>query len=314
MICHRSTKPVPTHQNRWNIFRDQEQTAITGVPCRAIIQDNSIRLDFPSYENPLQSIVLEYADHDVLREDYKIDIDIDFDNPLNELVASIKEKGIIQPVIVQKTSENSYQLIAGERRWRAAKIVGLAKIPVIIKEVAPSEVLELALIENIQREDLNALETAEAFNRLISDYKLTHDDLSRKVGKDRATVTNYLRILKLPAEIRKWIAEGSLSIGHAKALLQVENQRQQIIIAKKIVSHGLSVRAAEALAKKDLSAARRSKAIKPKDPQIASLEEKLMHSLGTKVRLVHKSNKRGRLEIDYFSLEELDRLLDILIT
>ncbi|MCK5506207.1 MAG: ParB/RepB/Spo0J family partition protein [Thermodesulfovibrionia bacterium] len=236
------------------------------------------------------------------------------DNALNELVASIKEKGIIQPVIVQKTSENSYQLIAGERRWRAANIAGLAKIPVIIKEVAPSEVLELALIENIQREDLNALETAEAFNRLISDYKLTHDDLSRKVGKDRATVTNYLRILKLPAEIRKWIAEGSLSIGHAKALLQVENQRQQIIIAKKIVSHGLSVRAAEALAKKDLSAARRSKAIKPKDPQIASLEEKLMHSLGTKVRLVHKSNKRGRLEIDYFSLEELDRLLDILIT
>ena len=235
------------------------------------------------------------------------------DNALNELVASIKEKGIIQPVIVQQTSEHSYQLIAGERRWRAANIAGLAKIPVIIKEVTPSEVLELALIENIQREDLNAIETAEAFNRLISDYKLTHDDLSRKVGKDRATVTNYLRILKLPAEIRKWIAEGSLSIGHAKALLQVENQRKQIIIAKKIVSQGLSVRAAEALAKKDLSVSERSKAVKPIDPQIASLEEKLRHSLGTKVRLVQKSNKRGRLEIDYFSLEELDRLLDILI-
>jgi ParB family chromosome partitioning protein len=236
------------------------------------------------------------------------------DNPLNELVASIKEKGIIQPVIVQKTSDNSYQLIAGERRWRAAGIAGLAKIPVIVREAAPSEVLELALIENIQREDLNALETAEAFNRLINDYKLTHDDLSRKVGKDRATVTNYLRILKLPTEIRNWIAEGSLSIGHAKALLQVENQRHQIIIAKKIVSQGLSVRAAEALAKKDLSGSGRSKAVKPRDPQIASLEEKLRHSLGTKVRLVHKSNKRGRLEIDYFSLEELDRLLDILIT
>jgi ParB family chromosome partitioning protein len=236
------------------------------------------------------------------------------DDALNELVASIREKGIIQPVIVRKTTDSSYQLIAGERRWRAAKMAGLESIPVIVKKAKPSEALELALIENIQREDLNPLETAEAFHRLIKDFKLTHDDLSKKVGKDRATVTNYLRILKLPPEIRGWIAEGSLSIGHAKALLQLENRRHQIIIAKKIVSRGLSVRAAEALSKKGVSGASRSKAHKPKDPQIASLEEKLMHSLGTKVRLVHKSNKRGRLEIDYFSLEELDRLLDILIT
>ena len=236
------------------------------------------------------------------------------DDALNDLAASIKEKGIIQPVIVRKTTDNSYQLIAGERRWRAARMAGLTSIPVIVKKAERSEALELALIENIQREDLNPLETAEAFNRLIKDFKLTHDDMSRKVGKDRATVTNYLRILKLPSEVRKWIAEGSLSIGHAKALLQLENRRHQIIIATKIVSQGLSVRAAEALCKKDVSGASRSKANKPKDPQIASLEEKLMHSLGTKVRLVHKSNKRGRLEIDYFSLEELDRLLDILIT
>jgi ParB family chromosome partitioning protein len=238
------------------------------------------------------------------------------DTALNELVASIREKGIIQPVIVRKASDSSYHLIAGERRWRAAKIAGLTGIPAIVKEAAPAESLELALIENIQREDLNPLETAEAFQRLISDFSITHDDLSKKVGKDRATVTNYLRILKLPFEIKKWIAEGSLSIGHAKALLQVEHQRIQIEIAQQVIKQGLSVRETEALCKKTPSVQTRpSKVHKLKDPQIASLEEKMMHSLGTKVRLIHKSNKKGgRIEIEYYSLEELDRLLEMLIS
>ncbi len=236
------------------------------------------------------------------------------DDTLNELVSSIKEKGIIQPIIVRKTAHNLYQLIAGERRWRAARMVGLASLPAIVKEAAPAEALEIALIENIQREDLNPLETAEAFQRLINDFNLTHDDLSKKVGKDRATITNYLRILKLPPEIKKWIAEGSLSIGHAKALLQVENKKLQIDIAKKIIHSGLSVREAEILSKKGSSSISRTKRKTHKDPQIASLEEKLMHSLGTKVRLIHKSNKRGKIEIEYYSLEELDRLLEVLIT
>ena len=236
------------------------------------------------------------------------------DSALNDLVSSVREKGVIQPVIVRKTAGNIYQLIAGERRWRAAQTVGLKTIPAIVKDVAPAESLELALIENIQREDLNPLETAEAFHRLIKDFDLTHDDLSKKVGKDRATVTNYLRILKLPLEIKKSIASGSLSIGHAKALLQVENQRLQKEIATRILRKGLSVRETESLCKKAASGKpSRSKAGNVKDPQIASLEEKLIHSLGTKVRLIHKSNKRGRIEIDYYSLEELDRLLDVLI-
>jgi len=234
------------------------------------------------------------------------------DKALNELVASIKEKGVIQPVIVRKTAGSVYQLIAGERRWRSAKLAGLDRIPVIVKDAAPVEALELALIENIQREDLNPLETAEAFQRLIKDFNLTHDDLSRKVGKDRATVTNYIRILKLPANIRKWIAEGSLSIGHAKALLQVDNQKLQIEIASRIIRKGLSVREAEALCKKGSSVKTISKSKTAKDPQIASLEEKMMHSLGTKVRLIHKSNKKGRIEIEYYSLDDLDRLLEIL--
>jgi len=236
------------------------------------------------------------------------------DAALNDLVASIREKGVIQPIIVRTSSDNSYELIAGERRLRAAGIAGLKVIPAIVKEAAPVEALELALIENIQREDLNPLETAEAFNRLIKDFNLTHDDLSQKVGKDRATVSNYLRILKLPLEIKKWIAEGSLSIGHAKALLQVENQRLQLEIASKIIKNGLSVREAETLGRKNASPhTSRSTRHSSRDPQIASLEEKLIQGLGTKVRLIHKSNKRGRIEIDYFSLEELDRLLEILL-
>jgi ParB family chromosome partitioning protein len=236
------------------------------------------------------------------------------DKALNDLVSSIKEKGVIQPVIVRKSSDSSYELIAGERRWRASGMAGLKVIPAIVKDAAPVEALELALIENIQREDLNPLETAEAFARLIEDFSLTHEDLSKKVGKDRATVSNYLRILKLPGEIKRLVAEGSLSIGHAKALLQIENKRIQLDIAKKIVQSGLSVREVEKLSKK-LAAmgTAAAKVTPPKDAQIASLEEKLMHSLGTKVRLIHKSNKRGKLEIDYYSLDELDRLLEILI-
>ena len=236
------------------------------------------------------------------------------DTALNDLVSSIKEKGIIQPIIVRKSSDTTYELIAGERRWRAATVAGLATIPVIVKDAAPVEALELALIENIQREDLNPLETAEAFQRLIDDFKMTHEDMSKKVGKDRATVTNYLRILKLSSDVKKWIAEGSLSMGHAKALLQLENKQLQINIARKIIHDGLSVRATEALCKKSISGALPAKRVPTKDPQVASLEEKLIQSLGTKVHLKHRSNKKGgKIEIEYFSLEELDRLLEILM-
>lgn len=236
------------------------------------------------------------------------------EDTLKGLASSIKEKGIIQPVIVRKSSDNRFKLIAGERRWRAAKMAGLAKLPVIVKDVTPAETLELALIENIQREDLNPLEAAGAFQRLIKEFNLTHDEISRKAGKDRATVTNYLRILKLPSEIKKWISDGSLNIGHAKALLQIEDAVSQLSAARKIVQKGLSVREAEALSKRVQSPrASVSKSNVWKDPQIASLEDKLRQSLGTKVRLFHKGKKGGKLEIEYYSLDELDRLLEILI-
>lgn len=229
---------------------------------------------------------------------------------LNELTMSIKEKGILQPVIVSRTGDGSFDLIAGERRWRAAGLAGLKKIPALIKNVASEESLEIALIENIQREDLNPIETAEAFNRLMRDFHLTQEALSEKVGKERATVANYLRLLKLPDEIKADVNSGLLSMGHARALLAIENKGRQLEIAGVIKQKGLSVRESEKLAKK--SSSRRFIA-HTKDPQIASLEEKLKKHLATKVKILHNKSNRGKIIIEYYSLDELDRMLEILL-
>lgn len=237
------------------------------------------------------------------------------DSSLKELAVSIKEKGVLQPVIVSRLGDGSFRLVAGERRWRASQLAGLKKIPAIVKNVASKDALEIALIENIQREDLNPVETAEAFNKLLKDFNLTQEELSEKVGKERATVANYLRLLKLPEEIKSLISDGSLSMGHARAVLSIEGRAHQIEAVRKIITKGLSVREAEALAKKiSLAGAKKSKSHKvQKAPEIASLEDKLIKSLGTKVRVHHKGKKGGKIEIEYYSLDELDRLLDILL-
>jgi ParB family chromosome partitioning protein len=229
---------------------------------------------------------------------------------LKELSVSIKEKGVLQPIIVSRTGDGTFHLIAGERRWRAATLAGLRKIPALIKNVASKDSLEIALIENIQREDLNPIETAEAFSRLVKDFNLTQDELSDKVGKERATVANYMRLLKLPDEIKDLIYSGALTMGHARALHSIEGRTGQVQASRKIVKKGLSVREAELLARK-LSKPEKKK--DGKDPQTASLEDKLVRHLGTKVRIIHKGKKGGRIEIDYYSLEELDRLLEILL-
>ncbi len=238
------------------------------------------------------------------------------DSSLKELAASIKEKGVLHPIIVSREADGSFKLIAGERRWRAAQLAGLKKIPSIVKDVASRDSLEIALIENIQREDLNPVETAEAFHKLMGELDLTQEDLSERVGKERATVANYLRLLKLPDEIKSLISDGSLSMGHARALLSIEGRVNQTDAARKVMKKGLSVRETETLAKSiALSGTKKSKTHKGhKDPQIASLEDKLIKSLGTKVRIHHKGKKGGRVEIEYYSLDELDRLLDILMS
>jgi len=234
------------------------------------------------------------------------------DTALKELAASIKEKGVLQPIIVSRTGDGTFRLIAGERRWRAASLAGLKKMPAMVKEVSSVDSLEIALIENIQREDLNPLEMAEAFHRLIRDFNLSQEELSVRVGKERATVANYLRLLKLPEEIKTFVNEGTLSMGHARAILSIEGRPGQVEAARRILHKGLSVREAESLVKTWGAEGKKKARVKKKDPQIESLQEKLIHSLGTKVRILHKG-KRGKIEIEYYSLDELERLLDILM-
>jgi ParB family chromosome partitioning protein len=228
------------------------------------------------------------------------------DDKLRELAASIKEQGVIQPVIVHRAG-GGYQLIAGERRWRASRLAGLKTIPALVKEASKRELLEMALIENIQREDLNPLEAAEAYKRLQDEFKLTQDELARRVGKERSTVTNFLRILHLPREVKQDLNAGALSMGHAKALLSLERSRDQIQAAALIVKKGLSVREAEAIANRLKNP---SKEKKPRQDQgLKAVEEKLKKSLGTKVSIASKS-KGGRIVIEYYSAEELDRILE----
>jgi ParB family chromosome partitioning protein len=228
------------------------------------------------------------------------------DEKLKELAASIREQGVIQPVIVHRAG-SGYELIAGERRWRASRLAGLKTIPALIKEATKRDLLEMALIENIQREDLNALEAAEAYKRLQDEFKLTQEDLAKRVGKERSTVTNFLRILHLPKEIKQELAGGALSMGHAKALLSLERSRDQIQAAALIVKKGLSVREAESLAAR-LKNPPKERKIR-QSQELKSLEERLKKSLGTKVSILSKS-KGGRIIIEYFSAEELDRILE----
>jgi len=225
---------------------------------------------------------------------------------LKELAASIKEHGVIQPIIVHRIGTN-YGLIAGERRWRASRLAGLKTIPALVKEATKRELIEQALIENIQREDLNPLEAAEAYKRLQDEFKLTQEDLAKRVGKERSTVTNFLRILGLPKELKQSLATGALSMGHAKALLSLERVRDQIQAASAIVRKGLSVREAEALTSRLKNPAKEKKS--RQSHELKTVEEKLKRSLGTKVSIITKA-KGGRIVIEYYSAEELERLLE----
>ncbi|MCX8026512.1 MAG: ParB/RepB/Spo0J family partition protein [Thermodesulfovibrionales bacterium] len=233
------------------------------------------------------------------------------DERLKELADSIKEKGIIQPVIVSRLQDGNYRLIAGERRWRAAGIAGLTNIPALIKDYSSQDAIEIALIENIQREDLNPIETAEAFHRLIKEYNLTQEELSKRVGKERATIANYIRVLKLPDEVKAYINNEELTIGHAKAILSIDDRQKQIKVAREIVKKGLSVRSAEVICKR-ISNPPQTKKRPEKMLEVQELEDKLKRALGTKVTIKHRE-KRGTIEIQYYSLDELDRLLEILL-
>ncbi len=235
------------------------------------------------------------------------------DDAIASLAESIKSVGVIQPVILRKRSGGGYQLIAGERRFRAASMAGLTKIPAIVKDVSPAEVLEMALVENIQREDLNPIETAEAFDRLMNEFKLTQEDLSARVGKERSTVANFLRLLTLPADVKRDIAEGALNMGHAKAILSLDSAGKQMALRREIISRGLSVREAENTAKKLKAPGRiiKKKGADSPPAQIMMLEDELKKHLGTKVH-IRRKGKRGSINIEFYSDAELERLLEFL--
>lgn len=229
------------------------------------------------------------------------------DASLNELADSIRKQGVVQPVLVRRNELGGYELIAGERRWRAAQLAGLSTIPAIIKNVSDPEMLQLALIENLQRQDLNPLEAARGYQRLMKHFQLTQDEVAATVGKERSTVANYLRLLVLPDAVKTALAQGALTFGHAKAILTVSQPAGQHQLAQRILDEGLSVRQAESAAR--TSSGRRRRLLRA--PEFADLEERLRQRMGTRVNLRGRAG-RGRIVLHFFSREELERLLELL--
>lgn len=230
---------------------------------------------------------------------------------LQELADSIKQFGIIQPIVVQK-KDDYYEIIAGERRWRAAKLAKLKEVPVIIKEYSDREVMEIALIENIQRKDLNPIEEALAYKSLIDEYSLKQEELANRVSKSRTAIANSMRLLKLTDSVQNMLINDEISMGHARALLTLEQEDLQIEAAKTIVSKGLSVRDTEKLVKSILNPKKVKLPIPSAEAAIYdTIANKLREKMGTKVSINHKKNGKGKIEIEYYSQEELERLLEM---
>jgi ParB family chromosome partitioning protein len=232
------------------------------------------------------------------------------DTKIEELARSIRSHGLIQPIVVRRTDGDGYEIVAGERRWRASQRAGLLKVPVVVREVPDDKLLAAALIENIQREDLNPIEEAQAYRRLSDELHLTQEQIAEAVGKDRSSIANYLRLLRLPHEIRENLVAGSLTMGHARALLGLPDESVQLRVSREIVSKNLSVRETEALvAKTGQPASKRVE--QPKDVHTRAAEDRLRFALGTRTRIVRKG-RGGRIEIDFTNENELQRIFEYL--
>lgn len=231
---------------------------------------------------------------------------------LEELANSIETHGIIQPLLVRRKG-TSYELIAGERRLRAAKLAGLVEVPAIVQDYADDRILEIALIENIQREDLNPMETAQALDRLHTEMNLSHEEIAARTGKDRTTITNLIRLLRLPQAVQLLVAERRLSMGHARAILGLTNPELQLQVAEKAAAQGFSVRQVERLVKK-VNEPREPSETPLQDPNIKAAIGALEAALGTRVRIVEKSDQRGQIEIEYYSQGELERLYEWIVS
>jgi ParB family chromosome partitioning protein len=231
---------------------------------------------------------------------------------LQELANSIQANGVIQPVIVRRKADH-YELIAGERRLRAAKLAGLTEVPAVIQDYADERLLEVALVENIQREDLNPLETAQALDRLVREMHLSHEEIATRTGKDRTTVTNMIRLLRLPADVQLLVAERRISMGHARAILGLPTPELQTQLAEKTAAQGYSVRQVERLVKK-ISEPREPSEKPLQDPNIKAAIAELEGALGTRVRIVEKTDEHGRIEIEYYSQEDLQRVYELILS
>ncbi len=259
-------------------------------------------------------------DYGILKDEKFVDVDVeelrpnplqprqDFDqDSIAELARSIKETGILQPLVVVP-EENHYKIVVGERRWRAAQKIGLLKVPAIVRQLTEEEQIEASLVENLQRKDLNPIEVARAYQKLIQELNYTQDAVAKKVSKDRTSVANVIRLLKLPPEIQKMVAEGKISMGHARALITLEKPDQQIFLSRLIVEKNLSVREVEKMMAEKRQAP--SPRIKQElDPDLQALQDKLVEILGTKITISGNSDK-GIIKLYYFSLEDLNRIFD----
>lgn len=236
------------------------------------------------------------------------------EDALQELADSIKQFGLLQPILVQDR-KTYYEIIAGERRWRAAKLAGLKEVPVIIRDYTEQEIVEISLIENIQREDLNPIEEAQAYKRLLTEFNLKQDEVAERVSKSRTAVTNSMRLLKLCDEVQQMIIDDMLSTGHARALISIEDPEQQYMLAQKIFDEKLNVRDVEKLVK-NLNKAEKPKKEIPEDKSLEiiyqDVEEKLKQSLGTKVEISAKGNGSGKIEIEFYNHDDLERIIELL--
>jgi ParB family chromosome partitioning protein len=287
------------------------ENKVLGKGLSALITKNPSSLTESSSLEIKSDMVMRLKTNSILENQFQPRKHYD-ESTLEELKASIKESGILQPLLVRKHGEK-YEIVAGERRLKAAKAIGLEEVPVIIKNVTDKEAFVLALVENIQREELNAIEEALGFKRLVDEFQFTQEDVAKAVGKDRSTVTNLLRLLRLPEEIQKQVAQAQLSMGHARALLSLEGAALQKKMAQVVIEKGLSVRQVEELVNKvhhgqNITQAAKAKS---KNRDIEILEEELQKILGTKVIVKDKKGK-GKITVEYYSLDDLDRILGIL--
>lgn len=295
----------------------QKKTGL-GKGLRALLDDS----DLPEYDRK-QQISNESASLGSISFVKINQVDVnpfqprtDFDlEALNELAESIKLQGLIQPITVRKAGQNSYQLISGERRLRASKLAGLTEIPAYVRTANDQQMLEMALIENIQRENLNAIEVALSFQRMIDECNLKQEELGSRVSKNRSTVTNYLRLLKLPPAIQAAIRDKEISMGHARALISVENSDQQLYLFQEIINRGLSVRKVEELVRQIVKSGKTSSAIPKKDGisfQYMKIQDDLASKFATNVKLKLKNKGTGSIEITFMSDDDLNRILEML--